>query len=96
MCRLKRVVVCVRLHIGVLQIYFVGVLHMTGSVKWFNASKGYGFLSADEGGEDIFVHFSEIKMDGFRTLKDGQKVSFEVERDANNGKLRAKNVTPIE
>ena len=74
----------------------VGVLHMTGSVKWFNASKGYGFLTADEGGEDIFVHFSEIKMDGFRTLKDGQKVSFEVEHDANNGKLRAKDVTPIE
>ena len=69
---------------------------MTGIVKWFNASKGYGFLTADEGGEDIFVHFSEIKIDGFRTLKDGQKVSFEVERDANNGKLRAKDVTPIE
>ena len=55
-----------------------------------------GNNNGDEGGEDIFVHFSEIKMDGFRTLKDGQKVSFEVERDANNGKLRAKDVTPIE
>ncbi len=69
---------------------------MTGSVKWFNASKGYGFISADEGGEDIFVHFSAINVEGFKTLKDGQKVSFEVGKDENNGKLRATNVTPIE
>ncbi len=69
---------------------------MTGSVKWFNASKGYGFISNDEGGEDIFVHFSAINVEGFKTLKDGQKVSFEVERDEKNGKLRATNVTPIE
>jgi CspA family cold shock protein len=69
---------------------------MTGSVKWFNASKGYGFLTSDEGGEDIFVHFSEINVEGFKTLKDGTKVTFEVVREEKNGKLRATNVTPVE
>ena len=69
---------------------------MTGTVKWFNAGKGYGFISNDEGGEDVFVHFSAIQTEGFKTLRDGQKVSFEVEEDAAKGKLRASNVTPIE
>ena len=69
---------------------------MTGTVKWFNAGKGYGFISNDEGGEDVFVHFSAIQVGGFKTLRDGQKVSFEVEEDAAKGKLRASNVTPIE
>ena len=69
---------------------------MTGTVKWFNAGKGYGFISNDEGGEDVFVHFSAIQVEGFKTLRDGQKVSFEVEEDAAKGKLRASNVTPIE
>lgn len=69
---------------------------MTGTVKWFNASKGYGFVANDEGGEDIFVHFSSINVDGYKTLQDGQKVSFEIEEDSKNGKLRAANVTPIQ
>ena len=69
---------------------------MTGTVKWFNAGKGYGFISNDEGGEDIFVHFSAINVDGFKTLADGQKVSFDIEEDIKNGKLRASNVTPIQ
>ena len=51
---------------------------MTGTVKWFNAGKGYGFISNDEGGEDVFVHFSALVMDGFKELKDGEKVEFEV------------------
>ena len=50
----------------------------TGTVKWFNASKGYGFIEPDEGGDDLFVHFSEIQTEGFATLDDGQKVEFEV------------------
>ncbi len=49
----------------------------TGTVKWFNDAKGYGFIS-QEGGEDVFVHHSAIQMDGFRTLKEGQKVEFDV------------------
>ena len=67
-----------------------------GTVKWFNAEKGYGFISNDEGGEDIFVHFSAIVADGYRKLKEGQKVSFEIEPDPkNSGKLRATNVQAI-
>jgi cold shock protein len=50
----------------------------TGTVKWFNDSKGYGFITPDDGGEDLFAHFSAINMSGFKTLKEGQKVSFEV------------------
>ena len=53
----------------------------TGTVKWFNESKGYGFITPDEKGEDLFAHFSAIKMDGFKTLKEDQRVSFEVTTD---------------
>jgi cold shock protein len=49
----------------------------TGSVKWFNEEKGYGFIIPDDGGNDIFVHHSNITMDGFRTLAEGQKVQYE-------------------
>ncbi|MBD3407309.1 MAG: cold-shock protein [Candidatus Lokiarchaeota archaeon] len=51
---------------------------MTGKVKWFNDKKGYGFIVPDDKSEDLFVHHSNILMDGFKTLKDGQRVSFEV------------------
>ncbi|MGN1362005.1 MAG: cold-shock protein [Eggerthellaceae bacterium] len=64
-----------------------------GTVKWFNPEKGYGFIS-QKGGEDLFVHFSEIKMDGFRTLDEGQAVSFEV-TEGQQGKLQASNVVRI-
>jgi len=50
----------------------------TGSVKWFNNAKGYGFIVADEGGEDLFAHYSAITMDGYKTLKAGQKVDFDI------------------
>lgn len=49
-----------------------------GTVKWFNDAKGFGFITPDGGGEDLFAHYSAIKMDGFKTLKEGQKVTFEV------------------
>lgn len=51
----------------------------TGTVKWFNESKGFGFISPSEGGKDVFVHFSAIQSDGFRTLAEGQSVTFDVE-----------------
>ncbi len=68
----------------------------TGTVKWFNEAKGFGFLTNDAGGDDVFVHFSAIVADGFKTLPEGQKVSFEIEQDPRNPKkLRAANVRVI-
>ena len=67
-----------------------------GTVKWFNGEKGYGFISNDNGGEDVFVHFSAIQSTGFRSLTEGQKVSYDVEQDPKNSKkLRAVNVTVL-
>ena len=64
-----------------------------GTVKWFNATKGYGFITNDANGEDVFVHFSAIQVDGFKTLEEGQKVTFDVESDPKDSrKLRAVNV----
>ena len=68
-----------------------------GTVKWFNAEKGFGFIANDEGGDDVFVHFSAIQTDGYRTLDEGQKVTFEVETDSKNpSKLRAANVCKVD
>ncbi len=67
-----------------------------GTVKWFNAVKGFGFIANDEGGDDVFVHFSAINVEGFKTLNEGQKVTFETEPDPKNSeKFRAINVTPV-
>ncbi|MGR4992281.1 transcription antiterminator/RNA stability regulator CspE [Vibrio sp. WZ-1] len=66
---------------------------VTGSVKWFNETKGFGFLTQDNGGQDVFVHFNAIVADGFKTLTEGQKVSFNVE-DGKKGP-QATEVTPL-
>lgn len=68
---------------------------MTGTVAWFSAQKGYGFLRRDDGGEDVFVHFSSLKMDGYKKLEPDQKVEFSV-IDGPKGKPQADNVVVIE
>lgn len=66
----------------------------SGTVKWFNSQKGYGFLTNDNGGEDVFVHFSAIVSDGYKTLEEGQKVNFDIEQDPKDSrKMKASNVT---
>ena len=66
-----------------------------GTVKWFNADKGFGFISNDDGSEDVFVHFSAVMVDGFRTLNEGQAVTFDTEADPKDrNRLRAINVYP--
>ena len=64
----------------------------TGTVKWFNDAKGYGFITPDDGGEDLFAHFSAIKMDGFKTLKQGQRVTFDL-KEGEKGK-QSDNIKP--
>ncbi|OXC78260.1 Cold shock protein CspG [Caballeronia sordidicola] len=64
----------------------------TGTVKWFNDAKGFGFISPDDGGEDLFAHFSEIRSEGFKSLAEGQKVTFEVKM-GQKGK-QASNIQP--
>ena len=65
----------------------------TGIVKWFNDSKGFGFITPDEGGEDLFAHFSEIRVEGFKTLQENQKVEFEVKTGPKG--LQAANIRPV-
>ncbi len=63
-----------------------------GTVKWFNAQKGYGFITNENDGEDIFVHFSAISSNGFKSLEEGQRVTFDIERDPKSRKVKAANV----
>ena len=67
----------------------------TGTVKWFNPTKGYGFIAPDTGGKDIFVHISAVQKAGLRGLNEGQKVSFEEHRDPKRGKTSAENLKAL-
>lgn len=64
----------------------------TGTVKWFNSIKGFGFIQPDNGGADAFVHISAVERSGMRELVEGQKVGFELERDVKSGKMAAINL----
>lgn len=64
----------------------------TGTVKWFNTQKGFGFIVPDEGGPDIFVHITAVEQAGLRTLNEGQKVNYEIHVDEKRGKSSATNI----
>jgi CspA family cold shock protein len=69
-----------------------GFIMATGTVKWFNATKGFGFIQPDNGGEDAFVHISAVERAGMREIVEGQKLSYELERDKKSGKMSATNL----
>lgn len=64
----------------------------TGTVKWFNSTKGYGFIQPDDGGADVFVHISAVERAGLRGLNEGQRVGFDLQRDPKKGKSAAANL----
>ncbi|MGE0341225.1 MAG: cold-shock protein [Xanthobacteraceae bacterium] len=64
----------------------------TGTVKWFNTQKGYGFIAPDDGGKDVFVHISALQRSGLQSLNEGQKISFDVVQDKRSGKAAAENL----
>ena len=65
----------------------------TGTVKWFNTTKGYGFIQPDQGGSDVFVHISAVQRAGMETLADGQKINYEIVQDKRSGKSSADNLS---
>jgi CspA family cold shock protein len=66
-----------------------------GTVKWFNTQKGYGFIQPEGGGKDVFVHISAVERAGLRELREGQRVTFEIETDRKTGKAAAENLNTV-
>ena len=67
----------------------------TGTVKWFNGTKGYGFIQPDDGGADVFVHVSAVERAGIGALNEGQKIGYELEKDRKSGKMSAGNLRAV-
>jgi CspA family cold shock protein len=80
-------------HRGLTPTLLKGISMAKGTVKWFNDQKGFGFIQPDDGSKDVFVHISAVEGAGLRTLKEGQKVSFEIVTDKRTGKSSAGNLT---
>jgi CspA family cold shock protein len=76
----------------VAQFAMKGSIMTTGTVKWFNSAKGYGFIQPDNGGPDAFVHISAVERAGLREIVEGQKVGYEMQRDNKSGKMSACNL----
>ena len=76
-------------------IAYKGIPMNTGTVKWFNSQKGFGFIQPESGGNDVFVHISAVERAGMGTLNEGQKVSFDVVADRRSGKSAAENLRPV-
>ena len=74
---------------------FPGDKMAIGTVKWFNAEKGFGFIAPDDGGQDVFVHISAVERAGMNELREGQKVSFEEQTDERSGKKSAGNLKSV-
>ncbi len=68
---------------------------ITGTVKWFNSTKGFGFIQPDDGGADAFVHISAVERAGMRQIVEGQKIGYEMERDRKSGKMSASNLKAV-
>ena len=69
-----------------------GIVMVTGTVKWFNSTKGFGFIQPDDGGADAFVHISAVERAGMREIVEGQRISYELEQDRKSGKMSACNL----
>lgn len=84
--------ICVASATWSINIALKGFIMTTGTVKWFNSTKGFGFIQPDNGGEDAFVHISAVERAGMREIVEGQKVGYELERDKKSGKMSACNL----
>jgi CspA family cold shock protein len=81
-----------RFRVAVIQAAMKGFIMTTGTVKWFNSTKGFGFIQPDNGGPDAFVHISAVERSGLGAIVEGQKIGYDMERDSRSGKMSACNL----